>query len=382
MSGHDKKAESLFTSIRSILGIKGNFGNVYTNFGTPVMLTHHLDNSNPNWPVQDYDDSHRPDWLVNTVSEVADHIMVNINRATHVNAINLVSIVLLATPKQHMDESQLAAMIDIYSSLIRSLDYSSKTEVTPLSGEEQIQRAELLKRVRRRTHKMGDIIYLDAKNSVLLTYYRNNILHLIALPSVIACCFNNAPVQKLDNIITLVSIVYPFLRRQLFISWAQDQLPEAIEHILELFTELDLLEKTGDDEYRAPRASSIEYARLELLAKVISPILELYYMTFAILLNTGTSKVSETDLVEHSYLMAQRVSMIYDLSSPDYFDKRVITNFIDTLHDINYVTIDDNGMIEYSDDYLKVGEDAVSLLNKNIRSGILQLLNANQRSKQ
>ena len=382
LSGHDKKAESLFASIRSILGIKGNFGNVYTNFGTPVMLTHHLDNSNPNWPVQGYDDSHRPDWLVNTVSEVADHIMVNINRATHVNAINLVSIVLLATPKQHMDESQLAAMIDIYSSLIRSLDYSSNTEVTPLSGEEQIQRAELLKRIKRRKHKMGDILYLDSKNSVLLTYYRNNILHLIALPSVIACCFNNAPVQKLDNIITLVSIVYPFLRRQLFISWAQEQLPEAIEHILELFTGLNLLEKTGDDQYRAPRASSIEYAQLELLAKVISPILELYYMTFAILLNTGTSKVSETDLVEHSYLMAQRVSMIYDLSSPDYFDKRVITNFLDTLHDINYVTIDDNGMIEYSDDYLKVGEDAVSLLNKNIRSGILQLLNANQRSKQ
>ena len=144
---------------------------------------------------------------------------------------------------------------------------------------------------------------------------------------------------------------------------------------------LKLLEKTGKDEYRAPRASSIEYAQLELLAKVISPILELYYMTFAILLNTGTSRVSEPDLIEHSYLMAQRVSMIYDLSSPDYFDKRVISNFIDTLEDIDYVNIDDNGMIEYSDEYLKVGEDAVSLLNKNIRSGILQLLNANQRSK-
>ncbi len=381
LSGRDKKAESLLSSVRSILGIKGNFGHVYTNFGTPVMLTQYLDNHNPNWTAQEYDDSHRPDWLMHTVSEIADHIMVNINRATHVNAINLVSVVMLATPKQHMDEEQLIAMIEIYSSLIRSLDYSSQTEVTSLSGEQQVHRAESLKRIRRRKHKMGDIIYLDAKNSVLLTYYRNNILHLAALPSVIACCFNNTPVQKLDNIIALVSIVYPFLRRQLYITWTQDHLPEAIEHILGILVELKLLEKTGKDEYRAPRASSIEYAQLELLAKVISPILELYYMTFAILLNTGTSRVSEPDLIEHSYLMAQRVSMIYDLSSPDYFDKRVISNFIDTLEDIDYVNIDDNGMIEYSDEYLKVGEDAVSLLNKNIRSGILQLLNANQRSK-
>ena len=130
LSGHDKKAESLFTSVRAILGIRGNFGQVYTSFGTPVMLTQHLDNQNHDWAIQEYDDAHRPEWLMRTVNEVADHIMVNINRATHVNAINLVSTVLLATPKQHMDETQLIAMIDKYSALIRALDYADTIEVT------------------------------------------------------------------------------------------------------------------------------------------------------------------------------------------------------------------------------------------------------------
>lgn len=381
LSGHDKKAESLFTSIRSILGIKGNFGHVYTSFGTPVMLTQHLDNINPNWLIQEYDDTHRPGWIKETVNDIAEHIMVNINRAAHVNAINLVSTVLLATPKQHMDEAQLASMIDIYCSIINSFDYSSKIKVISLSGTEQVKRAESLKRVKRRKHKMGDIIYLDSKNSVLLTYYRNNILHLTALPSVIACCFNNAPVQKLDNIIELVSITYPFLRRQLFITWTQEQLPEAIEHIVGILADLGLLEQSGKNEYSRPRASSIKYGQLELLARVISPVLELYYMTFAILLNTGTNKISEPDLIEHSFLMAQRVSMIYELNSPDFFDKRLITSFIDSLRDIKYISIDADGLIEYSVDYLKVGEDAVSLLNRNIRSSILQLLNANQHGK-
>jgi glycerol-3-phosphate O-acyltransferase len=382
LSGHDKKAESLLTSIRSILGIKGNFGNVYASFGTPVMLTNHLDRHKPNWPVQDYDDSQKPEWLKRTVDDVAEHIMININRAAHVNAINMVATVLLATPKQHMDEMQLASMIDIYSSLINAIGYSSEVKLTSLSGIEQINRAEELNRIKRRKHKMGDILYLDTANSVLLTYYRNNILHLVALPSVIACCFNNAPTQKLENIIALVSIAYPFLRSELYITWSQEQLPETIEQILDILTDLNLLEKTDKQEYCKPRASSIEYAQLELLSKVISPILELYYMTFAILLNTGTNKISQPDLVEHSYLMAQRVSMIYELNSPDFFDKRLITNFIDTLKAIEYITTDDGGMIEYSDDYLKVGEDAVSLLNKNIRSSILQLLNANQHGKQ
>ena len=229
---------------------------------------------------------------------------------------------------------------------------------------------------------MGDIVYLDSTNSVLLTYYRNNILHLVALPSVIACCFNNTPVQKLETIVALVSIAYPFLKSELYLTWSQEQLPDIIEQILGILVDLELLEKTAKKGYRKPRASSIECAQLELLAKVISPILEFYYMTFAILLNTGTNRISQPDLVEHSYLMAQRVSMIYELNSPDFFDKRLITNFIDTLKAIEYVTIDDNGMIKYSDDYLKVGEDAVSLLNKNIRSSILQLLNSNHHGKQ
>ena len=376
LSGNKKETESLFSSLRAILTLRGNFGHVYANFGTPVMLTHYLDKHNPGWAVETYDDTQKPEWLKETVNDIAIHIMVNINRATHVNAINLVSTVLLATPKQHMDEAQLAAMLELYGSLIDSLGYSNKVEITSLEGREQIRRAESLKRVRRRKHKMGDIIYLDSRNAVLLTYYRNNILHLIALPSVIACCFNNSPTQKLDSIVNLVSIAYPFLRRQFFIVWSQAQLPDVIEHILEILVDLELLHKSGKNEYARPAATSIQSAQLELLAQVISPTLEVYYMTFAILLNTGTNTVSEADLIEHSYLMAQRLSMIYELNSPDFFDKRLITNFIDALRETNYVRIGSNGLIQYSLEYLKVGEDAVTLLNRNIRTSILQLLSA------
>ena len=378
LSGQQKKQESLLSSLWSILRIRGNFGEVHTSFGTPVLLSQYLDSRYPNWSTAEYDDRRRPEWLMTTVVDIADQIMVNINRAAYVNAINLVSTVLLATPKQHMDEAQLAAMIEIYRSLISALGYSEEVKVTSLSGMAQIRRAEDLRRVKRRRHKMGDIIFLDARNTVLLTYYRNNILHLTALPSVIACCFNNVPVQKLEAVTNLVSIAYPFLRRELFIVWGQAQLPQVVEHTLGILVQLKLLRQTGEDEYTRPRDSSIECGQLALLAQVISPILELFYMTFAILLNTGSNSVSAADLIERSCLMAQRLSMIYELNSPDFFDRRLITNFIDALTEMGYVRIGDHDLIEYSLEYLKVGEDAVALLNSNIRSSILQLLNAEQ----
>ena len=199
--------------------IKGNYGYVYTNIGTPVYLADLLDKHNPGWSQQDYDDRRRPGWVKQTVDDVANNIMCNINRAAYVNSINLVSTVLLVTPRQHMDEAQLAIMIEKITALIQSLDYSDKIEMVSLSAAEQIKRAEKLKRVKRRKHEMGDFIYLDNAHAILLTYYRNNTLHLLVLPALIASCFNNAATLSREKIIRYIKIAYAFLSTEFFLPW-------------------------------------------------------------------------------------------------------------------------------------------------------------------
>ena len=374
LSGCEKKTESLLSSIRAILNVRGNHGRVSANFGQPVFLTSVLDHHYPSWPIQEYDDGHRPSWLNDVVSDTSQQIMTRINQAASVNSVNLISTVLLATPKQHMDETQLVDMVELYASIIRALDYSDHVTVTGLSGAEQIQRAEQLRHIRRRKHTMGDIIYLKARVAVLLTYYRNNILHLMALPSMVACAFVNSHAISLEHVVRRVSLVYPFLRSELFIAWAQQQLPDAVGHVTRILVEHGLLIKKPDGRWHKPRPSSIEYARLELLSKVISPLLELYYMTFAILVNHGPNRISQAELVEQSQLMAQRVSMIYELNSPDFFDIRLIDNFLHTLTQLGYLSVDDGGLLAYDNRALEAGEDAVFLLDSNIRSSILQLL--------
>jgi glycerol-3-phosphate O-acyltransferase len=374
LSGLDKKAESLLSSLRSMLNIRGNHGRVFANFGQPVFLTNLLDHHNPNWPIQEYDDYQRPPWLKDVVNDLSQQIMTRINQAASVNAINLVSTVLLATPKQHMDETQLIEMVELYASMLRSLAYSDNLTVTDLSGAEQVQHAERLRHTRRRRHKLGDIIYLNARNTVLLTYYRNNILHLMALPSMIACAFVNSRVISRERVIKLVELVYPFLQSELFIAWTHQQLPDVVEQVIDNLVEHGLLINTPEGRLQKPRPSSIEYAHLELLSKVISPVLELYYMTFAILLNHGSNRISQAALVEQSHLMAQRVSMIYELNSPDFFDIRLINNLLQTLMQLDYLSVDDDGLLAYNNRTLEEGEEAVFLLDSNIRSSILQLL--------
>ena len=76
--------------------------------------------------------------------------------------------------------------------------------------------------------------------------------------------------------------------------------------------------------------------------------------------------------------MAQRVAMIYELNSPDFSDKRLISNFIDTLIHIDYLRVYDTEKIEYSDVFHKADKRIQLLLSKEMRSNILQMLKINQ----
>ncbi|KAG1682768.1 Glycerol-3-phosphate acyltransferase [Nymphon striatum] len=299
LSGEDKKSETFFNSIRSILRIRGNFGKVYTNFGKPVFLNKILDYQQPSWLSEDYNDAMRPKWLREVVKSTSFDIMKKINQAATVNSINLLSTVLLATPKQSMDQGELELMLEMYQSIISFQNYSERLIITSRTGKEQIEHAETLKMVNRRRHELGDIIYLDEKHSISLTYYRNNTLHLLALPSIIACCFFNKKAQEEQDIIQLISLAYPFIQNELFLTWDKDDLPKVIIHTLDVMCQQKLLiKKTDSNSYSRYGSGTLQFTRLNQLARVISPILEVYYLTLALLSQSGTETIPKDELAK------------------------------------------------------------------------------------
>ena len=309
------------------------------------------------------------------VGKVSTDIMTHINQAATVNSINLLSSVLLATPNQSVDEKELARYLEMFQSIIKSLDYSEQIEITERSGIEQIQHAEKLKMIKRRSHELGDIIFSDAKQALSLTYYRNNILHLMALPSIIACCFFNVRTSSRDEISHLISLTYPFVQHELFLSWDKKQLNEKIDETLVIMTDLGLLlHNENNDSFSRRSSSTKEYSQLMVLAKIISPMLEVYYLTIALLSRNTGKKISKPELVNHCILMAQRVAMIHELNSPDYSDKHLISNFIDALINIDYVKVCETEHIEYSEIFHRTNKRIRQLLPKEMRSNILQMI--------
>ena len=375
LKGDDKKSESLFGSIRSFFKIRGYYGRVSTSFGEAVLLDEILESQNSDWKRHEFSNNERPDWLISSVTKTGQHIMQNINSCCTVNAVNLIATALLASPNQTMDEGELIRTLTFYVSLIKQLEYSDRITITPQLAAEQIHHVEKLGLIHRRKHEMGDFIYLDSAHAVLLTYYRNNILHLLAIPSLIACCFNNAPTLGREKLLRYIKTTYPFLRSEFFLHWSFAELETVIDSALLKLSSSGLLTyNEGSNIYSRPRISTENHAQLSTMALVISPLLELYYMIFALLAEHGSDILSRERLEEQCHLMAQRISLMYEINSPDFFDKKLIANFINNLIEHDYVSINVSGNLELSDYALTEGRHTRRLLDKNMQYNILQML--------
>jgi glycerol-3-phosphate O-acyltransferase len=379
LAGDDKKSETLFSSIVSIIRIRGYYGRVTASFGQAILLDDILHQQNPDWQKEPFDEHRRPEWLTDSVHQVSRLIMQRINECCSVNPVNLIATALLASPNQTMDEAELVQTITLYSTLIDKLSYSDRITVSDRNASEQIRHAENLGMVKRRNHEMGDFIFLDHNQAIHLTYYRNNILHLVALASLVACCFNNTIILGHDRILHYIKITYPFLRNEFFLPWSDEELAGLIDNTIGQLCESGLLSRDDTfNTYEMPAISTDQHAQLTTLAHVISPLLELYYMIFALLAEHDSGSLTRDRLEQLCYLMAQRLSLMYEINSPDFFDKKLIANFIDSLIQQGYVVIDNMDRFSLSELAIREGRHARRLLNKDIQYNILQMLRSSK----
>ena len=147
------------------------------NIAEPIELDAVLDNLRPDWRETVPEDGERPAWLGDVVDELGADIMSNINAAAAVTPISMLACVLLATPKQKMGAQELKRQLELYLALMQNFRYSESVTLPDWSPEMIIRHGEDLAVIGRSSHPMGDIIHMTEHTAVLMTYFRNNILH-------------------------------------------------------------------------------------------------------------------------------------------------------------------------------------------------------------
>jgi glycerol-3-phosphate O-acyltransferase len=373
LRGASKKKESIFDIFKVIGALKQRFGQVWVNFGEPIKLAEFLDAEQPDWRSQDYGTQFRPEWLNSATNRLSDKVAQHLNEAAAINPVNLVALALLSTSKLALDDRALARVLDLYLALLRKVPYSPHTTLPEGNGQALIEYVQKMDLLAEQSDALGKILYLNEHNAVLMTYYRNNVLHIFALPALLASFFQSSARMSREQILRYTRALYPYLQSELFIRWELDQLDAVIDQWLAAFVEQGLLKFEGDV-YIRPAPSSREFVLLTLLARAIVQTLQRFYMATALLLNAGQNAISAEELEDLCTVMAQRLSILHGLNAPEFFDKSLFRHFIQSLLDEGVLRQDQAGKLSHHPLLSELAEGAAKrVLPAEIRLSIRQV---------
>ena len=108
--------------------------------------------------------------------------------------------------------------------------------------------------------------------------------------------------------------------------------------------------------------------------KHAQPIFERYYMTFVVVWQSAESPKSEPALEQHCHLLAQKISMLYGINAPDFFDRQLFRHFIETALDLGYLVKNDADALVFAESFEQVNLDIRNLLSVEVRSTMLSLI--------
>ena len=379
LGGAAKEKETLGGLIRSVKSLRDHFGKVAVNIGEPIELDPILDRVNPDWRDYEPENGDRPSWLPPVVNEVGVRIMQNINSAAAVTPISLLAYVLLATPKQKIGLNELRRQLQLSMDLMRRFEYSDLVTIPDWTPDEIIAHGEKLDVISRSSHPMGEVIHMEERTAVLMTYFRNNILHLLSVPASVACCFIQGNELQHSELQRLIRLIYPFMRKELSLKWEFDDIDDVTSDAIKTLVDLGILTSRKRRKLLVrPRAGSAMAFQLLMLGQSMVPMLQRFYLVIAILVGNGSGTLSRARLETMCQQSAERLSMIYGLHSPDFFNKTLFHDFIKMLQDQKVLRRNGDGLIEFDDDIQSIGADARLVLGEEIRHSILSLTLSNE----
>ncbi|PXY96840.1 glycerol-3-phosphate 1-O-acyltransferase [Frischella perrara] len=340
LRGAAKQKENLWQTLKAFFKLK-KLGLGYVNFGDPIPLNQFLTQNVPNWrEAIEPSGALRPNWLTPTTNLLAKGIMESINSSAAVNAMNLCSTFLLASQQNALTKQQLIEHINYALILLKSVPYSNLVTVPEQSAEQLFEHAKQMGKFVITTDQAGEIVSLTQEQAILMTYYRNNIQHLLIIPAIIARIILKQNRISKDELIEQVKLIFPLIKAELFIYYEEEQLLDYISKLLQCLDDINLINFT-------PERITVNYLKLtflQLLASISKDTLQRYVITFSLLQKDPT--ISRANLEKESRLIAERLSVLHGINAPEFFDKGVFSTLVSTLKDLGYLDAQETGNSE------------------------------------
>lgn len=323
LKGAEKKRENMWQMINGLRKLK-NLGFGYVNFGEPIPLHSFLNQSAPDWKMdRDKTESARPTWLTPTVNLLANKVMENINKAAALNALNLLSLILISAENQ-LPKSILLEQLTLHIELIKKVPYSLEMTYPTESATELFDHVNKMDKL---IIQNNSIIGLDLPQNE--SYYRNNIQHIFIIPSLITLLLKTQKEMTTSGLIEQISLIYPFLKAEFFLYFNETELFDYVENYLEYLTkEHDLKLNQGIVE--------IEVDALNLVSNHVVQSLKRYQKVLSILDNAP--EIAKGALEKQWREESIKEAAAMPISTLDQLDKTLYAQITPVLKDEAYFT--------------------------------------------
>ncbi|WP_021029162.1 glycerol-3-phosphate 1-O-acyltransferase PlsB [Litchfieldella anticariensis] len=368
LKGHQKRKESPLDLVRVLGQLRQPFGRVAVNIGDPLYLDAFLDHHTPQWRLQR--DLPRSPWMTDVIPRLGNELARRINDAAALNAVNLVALVLLSTPHHAIETQLLIRQLNLLDTLQRRLPGGAHISLPKGDAETWIAQVADLGFIERRDQALGELILTDAAHASLLSWYRNNVLHLFALAGLTAFAFRNNARLRQAELHDLLAPSWPILCRELFIA-SPTALDTTLRDMLETFAEQGLLE-FKDGAWQRPSGLLEVNEQLQLLGGLVQPTLERGFLLLTTLLRKPSGTLSQDALAEQSRQFAERLALLSGREAPEFFDARVFAGLIESLHDEGWLWLEQD-RVHYGSTLEQGARRASTLFDPALRQRLLQI---------
>ncbi len=313
LGGASKRRETVAGVLRNLNLVRESFGTARVCFGKPIHLAEFLDGCADADPAR----------------ALGEAVLEAVNACAFVNAVDLVALATLATPRDAIDEADLAMRVDLYRELIERHADDTDHGVTGAPTGDIIRHVESLGLLEREPGVADDAGRTASGNDILVhgsapnTWYRNNVLHVVAAPSLIACLLNSRRAVRSAVLRRVFNDLYPYVANELHAR------PESADRWLGHLEALGLVERRRGT-YIAPNDARAQL-RLRLLGNLVVPIVERFYIGVALLDREGIGTLDAETWLAECLAIAERYVRLHGINTPEFADPELFTQFLEQL---------------------------------------------------
>jgi glycerol-3-phosphate O-acyltransferase len=337
LTGTKQKEKESFWQLFNIYKRFKYYGRGYISFGEPITIKNYLEQNIPTWQddIRGMSPNAKPSWLFDTVNQLSDQIIINLNASAAINGLNLSALAILSANKHTLSISKLHEVVKFYIQVLKSSP-AIKQDIIPETPS-QILLHQAMELHPFHIEKIDGEKYAkpSPKQIIYLTYFRNNIQHFFVLPALITTIVMVHKKISYKDIIVHTRNVFYFLRHELFSPISEAILDQTVSDYLKSFKLAEYM-RTEDDMYYINE----KYGDLmRILSSCIYLNLIRYLLAVRILSSEKDNVITIKDFIDKCVKKSKELPVKITDNSPEFSDPITFRVMSETLIRHQYIFI-------------------------------------------